>query len=65
MNILIRYAQPNVYDHAGYNSYCKVMLTEDTFDLYRQTSNKEDEPKWEHVGLFTVHDDIPFLYTAQ
>ena len=61
MTMLIRNAEPSKYDHAEYGTYCKVVVGE-SFDLYRQTSDREDEPKWEHVGFFHSTDELTFLH---
>lgn len=56
--LLIRYSQPGKYDHAPQGTECKIVIDERTYDLYRQTSSKEDDPIWDHVGTFMQKEGI-------
>lgn len=59
--ILVRYGEPNQYDHGPYGSICKVVKNmSEKFDIYVQIALDESKPQWDYVGAFDnkTDDDI-------
>lgn len=52
--IIIRHSAPSKLDHAPWGTSCKVFnKADESFDLYRQFSNQENNPHWELMGTFS------------
>jgi len=47
---IIRYSEPNKFDHAIQGTECIVITDEETY-YYLQTSSDEEEPRWELVKV--------------
>ena len=50
--MLQRYAPPHKLDQAPKGTRLRVDIGE-TFDIYVQTSEDEENPKWDRIGNFT------------
>lgn len=48
-NIIIRHAQPNKYDLAPKGTKLHVIIEDRIAEIYLQTSDNEDEPRWDRV----------------
>lgn len=55
-----RFGPPHKFDHAPKDSYCRVDKG-DSFDVYIQRSDNDEDPKWEFIDNFT--EDSYKLYT--
>lgn len=51
-NDISRFAMPTKLDHAPYGTRCKVEIDAGKYHLYIQLSDDEENPKWEHMGIF-------------
>lgn len=49
--IIYRYGQPTKLDHAPMGTECRIKK-DFFFELYIQSSTKEDDPLWECLGTF-------------
>lgn len=55
--IIIRHAAPNKHDHAPFGTSCKVVSESgDSFQLYVQYGKSENDPDWQHMGIFNGDD---------
>jgi hypothetical protein len=54
-NTIVRHGPPsNSMDQCPKDTYCKVLNSDKSFDLWIQVSSKEDEPCWQFVDSFPV-----------
>lgn len=52
-SIIERYGNPSLLDQAQYGTICKVSSHHrDTYDIYLQVGDDEEDPEWEHLGSF-------------
>lgn len=50
---ITRYSAPHKYDHAPAGSQCMVLINENEYELYVQTSLDDTLPRWEYMGIFS------------
>lgn len=58
--VLLRHSAPCEFDQHPYGTICKVKHLE-SFDIYLQVGEDEDNPQWEMLGSFIATVDAIFL----
>jgi hypothetical protein len=60
--MLTRHSQPSELDQHPYGTACKVNIQE-TYDIYLQVSEDEDNPNWELLGNYNLTHEQDLLFT--